>query len=313
MKVWLLIILIVSGVFRADAQKNAFINEFGFTSDNDAYLFYGQDRYYTNGLFLYFRHALNPKAIHPSVAKKIIEFSAGQQMFNPRSGYSPDPLKQDRPFAGYLFGGFSYNIHYQNGSYLKTGMEVGVVGPSALGEDAQKLLHKTIGFYEISGWEYQIKDVIAVNAKIQFLKELSTARNGHTDFSFLGNAKIGSTYLGIGGGVLFRAGRFNRSQHSASANARIGREPAVSKEFFFYARPGINYVAYDATVEGSAFNDTSPVTFKVKPFVFSQIIGATYAIERFSFDYHMQFNSREIQSPAKPHQFGSLSVLYRFN
>ena len=40
------------------SQEKNYNDEFGFRSDNDSYLALGQDRYYTNGLFISFRHAL---------------------------------------------------------------------------------------------------------------------------------------------------------------------------------------------------------------------------------------------------------------
>lgn len=302
---------------QVSAQKTTFRNEFGFTSDNDAYLFYGQDRYYTNGLFLNFRHALKQPNSRSKIEKAILEISAGQKLFNPMSGYAPDPLKQDRPFAGYLYAGTSYSAFLKNQSILSFALELGVVGPSSGGKEGQEFLHKTVGFYEIAGWEYQIHDALAVNLRAQYTKLLQRAENNQTDFSFIGTAKLGTTYSGADAGILFRAGTINPLSNSASAHARISANEdglmPVANEFFFYAQPMVQYVAYDATVKGSLFNNDSPVTFDVKPIVFSQILGVTYATRRFTFDYHMQFNSKEIKSKAKPHQFGSLSAFYRFN
>ena len=238
-------------------------------------------------------------------------------MYNPGSGYAPIKSKHDRPFAGYLYGGGSYSAFLKNESILNFGIELGVVGPSALGQEAQEYLHRVAGFYEVAGWEYQIKDALAVNLRAQYTRLLQRARNNHLDLSFIGTAKIGTTYSGADASILFRAGTINPFSSSASAHARISAHEvgvkSVANEFFFYAQPMIQYVAYDATVQGSLFNNDSPVTFEVKPIVFSQILGVTYAIHRFTFDYHMQFNSREIKSTAKPHQFGSLSACYRFN
>ena len=39
----------------AFAQQKTYKSELGFNSENDAYLATGQDRYYTNGLFINFR------------------------------------------------------------------------------------------------------------------------------------------------------------------------------------------------------------------------------------------------------------------
>jgi len=55
-------------------------NEFGFKSDNDSYLGQGSDRYYTNGLFINFRRALDQQKLKAGLEKKTYEISAGQKM-----------------------------------------------------------------------------------------------------------------------------------------------------------------------------------------------------------------------------------------
>jgi hypothetical protein len=73
-------------------------------------------------------------------------------------------------------------------------------------------------------------------------------------------------------------------------------------------------VAYDATVEGGLFReDKGPVTFDVKPLVFSQQIGGMYSKNRWTIDFSLVFKSTEIKSQAKAHQYGSAALYYRFN
>jgi lipid A 3-O-deacylase len=294
-----------------------FKNEFGFKSDNDAYLFYGQDRYYTNGLFIYFRHATDQQKLGEKLEKVTYEISAGQKMYNPISGYVPDPTKQDRPFAGYLYAGGNVNLFYKNEHILKAGLEVGTVGPDALGEDAQKLLHDIVGFYTIDGWQYQIKNELAVNLSAQYTQLLHRSAKNDLDFSLEGYANAGTTFSGAGVGILFRAGDINQLFNSAYTNSAISNnaktDKLVKRELFFYAKPQLNVVAYDATIQGSMFNDDSPVTFKTKPLVFAQQLGFNYSTPRFTFDFGVLFKSKEIKSTAKAHQYGSISMLYRFN
>lgn len=294
-----------------------FKNEFGFKSDNDAYLFYGQDRYYTNGLFIYFRHATDQQKLGDKLEKLTYELTAGQKMYNPISGYAPDPARHDRPFAGYLYAGANISMFYKKERLLKTGVEIGTVGPNALGEDAQELLHKIVGFYEIDGWQYQIRNEMAVNLSAQYAQLLHRNANNNTDFSFEGYANIGSTFSGAGAGILLRAGKINQLFNSNYYNASISNngktEKLVKNELFFYAKPQLNYVAYDATIQGSMFNNDSPVTFKPKPLVFAQQLGLNYSTPRFTFDFGLIFKSKEIKSTAKAHQYGSISMLYRFN
>lgn len=62
----------------------SFKNEFGFKTENDAYLATLNDRYYTNGLFIYFRHAINTEKLSDKIEKKTYEISAGQKMYTDR-------------------------------------------------------------------------------------------------------------------------------------------------------------------------------------------------------------------------------------
>jgi hypothetical protein len=313
------LVLVATSLFvmHLSALAQEYKNEFGFTSDNDAYLWYGQDRYYTNGLFIYFRRAVDQQKLKGSVEKITYEVSAGQKMFNPLSGYRPDPTTHDRPFAGYLFGGLGTSLFYKNESLLKFGLQLGTVGPDALGEEAQDLLHRIVGFYEVQGWDYQIANNFAANAHVQFAKLLHRSENNSVDFTFDSYANLGTTYNGAGAGVVFRAGAINQLFNTAYYHSAIGNNSKTAKlknkEFYFYAKPQLNYVAYDATVQGGLFNDSSPVTFGTKPFVFAQTIGVNYSSPRFTIDYSLMFRSREIKSSARPHQYGSISMYYRFN
>ena len=316
MKLKLLLTITLIGI-SIGSFAQSFKNEFGFKSDNDAYLANGQDRYYTNGLFIYFKHAKDQQKLSKNLEKVTYEISAGQEMYNPISGYRPKIETQDRPFAGYLYAGASLNLFYKKESILKLGLELGTVGPDALGEDAQKLLHKTVGFYEIAGWEYQIKNEKAVNLTTQFTKLLGRSENDKADLTLESYANIGTTFSGGGIGILLRAGDINQLFNSSYTNSVISNnsktEKLVKNEFFFYAKPQLNYIAYDATIQGSMFNNDSPITFGSKPLVFAQQLGFNYSTPRFTFDFGLIFKSKEVKSTAKAHQYGSISMYYRFN
>ena len=308
------LILFIFAAVAAKAQN--FKNEFGFSSDNDAYLFMGQDRYYTNGLFINFRHAIDREKIAERLEKKTYELNIGQKMYNPRSGYAPDPAMQDRPFAGYLYAEGALSWFYRNESVLKGAVQLGTTGPAALAQSGQELLHHTIGFYEPAGWEYQIRNEMAVNLSLQYLRLMHRSANNAVDLSFEGYAQAGTTFSGAGAGVLFRAGKVNQLFNTAYTNAVIGNSATkalVDKEIFFYAKPQLNVVAYDATIQGSLFKDNSPVTFDVKPIVFAQQLGFNYSTQRFTFDFGVLFKTKELKSAARAHQYGTISMFYRFN
>lgn len=316
MRLKLLILISIIGISIESFAQN-FKNEFGFKSDNDAYLFYGQDRYYTNGLFINFRHASDQTKLSPNLEKVIYEFSVGQKMYNPESGSAPIAALHDRPFAGYLYAGSSVSLFTKKESVLKLGLELGTVGPDALGEDAQELLHKIVGFYDLEGWQYQIKNELAANFTAQYTKLLTRASSNKTDLSLEAYANIGTTFSGAGAGVLFRTGKINQLFNSAYTNAAIHNNSTINNlvknELFFYAKPQLNFVAYDATIQGSMFNNNSPVTFDTKALVFAQQIGFNYSTSRFTIDYSILFKSKEVKSNALAHQYGTITMYYRFN
>jgi len=299
------------------AYSQSYKNEIGFKSDNDSYLATGSDRYYTNGLFFYFRHATDQQKLKEGLEKKTYEISLGQMMFNPYSGYAPDPATQDRPFAGYLYAGGIMNWFYTNESILSLSAQVGTTGKNSLGEAGQKLLHKTFGFYGIDGWQYQIKGEPTLNLSGQYTKLLTRTAGNAVEFSFEGYANLGTTFTGAGAGILFRTGSLNQLFNSAYTHSVISNnaktKPLVKREIFFYAKPQINLVAYDATIEGSLFNNNSPVTFGQKPVVLAQQLGVDYSSNRFTFDFGVIFKTKEVKSVARAHQWGSITALYRFN
>lgn len=292
-------------------------NEFGFKSDNDAYLFLKQDRYYTNGLSIYFRRAIDQQILSRNLEKVTYEISAGQKIYNPLSGQRPDPATHDRPFAGHLYGGVQASFFYKKESLLKIDINLGVVGPDAFGEEVQRSLHDAVGFYMVRGWEYQIHNNLAANASVQFAKLVQRSSANTVDLTLDSYVNLGTTHNGAGIGFVFRAGHFNQLFNTSYYNAAITNNGSTKKlrkkEIYLYARPQLNYVAYDATVQGGLFDDTSPITFDVRPIFFAQQLGFDYSTPRFTFDYSFTFQSRQIKSKAKAHQYGSVSMYYRFN
>lgn len=111
------------------------------------------------------------------------------------------------------------------------------------------------------------------------------------------------------------AGELNQLFNSAYHNAVIGDAKTKnlnSSEFFFYAKPQLNVVAYDATIQGSLFKNNSPLTFGVKPVVFEQQFGVNYSSKRFTADFNIIFKTKEVKSVAKAQNYGGLSLYYRF-
>jgi hypothetical protein len=235
-------------------------------------------------------------------------------MFNSYSGQINSQTEVDRPFAAYLYAGGTLTYLFKTERTVKISLNVGTLGPDALGEEVQKGLHDIIGFYPIRGWEYQVNNEIGVNASIRYSSLLS--RTGKNDFSLNTYANLGNTFAGTGAGILYRTGRINQFFNSVSTNSRISnsvKDTIPPKEFFFFTRQMLNFIAYDATVQGGLFNNNKgPVTFDPKRFQYSHEFGLNYAVKRWTLNFSVTFKSRDVKTQARNHQYGSAMIYYRF-
>ncbi len=297
----------------ASAQTHS--TEIGLQTDNDAYLTKGSDRYYTNGFFLFYRHALKVTGT-TSLKNKIIGFELGQKIFNSQSGRIPSASYIDRPIAGYLYAGINLNLLYKNESNLRFSLQTGMIGPASLAKQAQTFIHNTFGLYPIAGWQYQIKNNFQLNLSAEYNKLL--ARASIIDLSASTYANAGTGFTGAGAGPLFRLGNFNQLFNSESTQSAsiVGKTSPLHKhELFFYYKPLFNVVVYDATIQGGVFdtpNNDLEVTGKIKPLVFSQEFGLTYVNTRWIFNASAFTRSLETNYMLTPHQWGSVRILYRF-
>ena len=305
----------------AFAQSHS--NEIGAQSDNDSYLAQGSDRYYTDGNFIYFRHALDVKG-NPGLQNKVLGFEIGQKLFTPQSGSInftgvDDPRYIDRPFAAYLYVGSTLNLLYKNESNLKLGAQIGVLGPDAFGRPTQNFVHQLLGLYKPGGWEYQIDNDLELNLSAEYNKLLT--RGSWIDVSLTSYANLGNGLTGAGVGPLFRLGDFNQLFNSVSTQSTAIKsksfESLHSHELFFYYKPQLNLVAYDATVQGSLFGSHSAgsmeITLDPERFVFSNQLGIGYSGKRFVLDAAAIFHTKDVKQMVQSHQWGTVTLLYRFN
>jgi lipid A 3-O-deacylase len=316
----LLCALCLLGTINVFAQT--YINEIGIESDNDSYLLRRSDNYYTDGIFVYYNHALAVDA-NSALQNKVLGFEAGQKIFNPQSGsinyYGfDDPSYIDRPFAAYLYVGSTLNFLYKDESSLKLGAQIGMIGPSAYGKQVQDYVHHLLGFYQPEGWEYQIDNNAVLNLSAEYNRLL--ARASWVDVSVSAYGNLGNGFSGAGIGPLLRLGIFNQLFNSISTQSSVSRSSATplhKYELFFYYKPQFNYVAYDATIQGGLFTTHSPSSMEVTSdpsrIIWSNQLGVTYSCGRISIDIAAIYHTKDTEEMINPHQWGTITGFYRFN
>lgn len=126
------------------------------------------DRHYTNGAEASFSY-------HPDWAKKLAGyipfadqfnpsrtaagFTFGQLIFTPENLQTKQPQPNDWPYSGYLFTSAFFqrsNAH----TFDQIQLELGLVGPDALGQQVQNTVHRMRGFKTAKGWDNQLHNEV---------------------------------------------------------------------------------------------------------------------------------------------------------
>ncbi len=294
--------------------QNNYSKEISLISDNDLYTSLYRDGYYTNGLFLTFRTVKNN--IIKNSPKKIYKFQVGHMMFTAAKATLPFASTNDRPFAGYFYGAFGINRFYNSNNMFTTDLEIGVLGPSAKGEELQDFMHRIYNYPKPLGWKYQIQNAFALNFNASYLRFFSNTSSNIFDISSYNSLKIGTVFTAIATGIYSRIG-FKRLQplsNSVAFNSNLNTSSKSYRESFLFIKPMLNYTLYDATIQGSFLNKTSTVTFDVMPFHFSLELGYRYYRKRFLYGYTYIYHTQKLKSirASKSNNYGSIYIGYYF-
>ena len=123
-----------------------------------------QDRHYTNGNAVTFAH--RPDWAHgfadwvtlgESFDKTAVGYDFGQMIFTPENIQTRALMRNDRPYARYLFAGV-YLQRANNDTFDHAQLDLGVVGPSSYADRFQKTIHDWFDADEPMGWDHQLHD-----------------------------------------------------------------------------------------------------------------------------------------------------------
>ncbi|UKJ05933.1 lipid A deacylase LpxR family protein [Solitalea lacus] len=296
-------------------------------TDNDSYAFTGGDRYYSNGLFISLRKAINSenKSWSPNTAKKIYGIELGHEIYmsnvSQRGYYQEDLI--DRPYAGYIYINGLWAIHYINESSLQFSGAVGIIGPSTKVDQLQSWTHNAFGYYHPMGWEHQIEDLWGINLSINYRRMLLNNKAGKRffDASIIGKGDLGTFFSGASASGIIRLGKLEKAFNSCVFNAKPTNSKNASinerdHEWAFYLQPSFNYVAYNATIQGGMFStqfSSEEIVKPIQPWYFGQQVGFMYSQNRWGVDLSYNFKSKETKHAVKTNQYGSFKLLYFFN
>ena len=295
--------------------QEKFSKEFILKTDNDLYVSFDRDRYYTSGIFLNYRYLSSTKS--EKLEKRIFEWELGHEMYNPNKPTVDFISQHDRPFAAYLYGSFGVSRVYKKKRILNTTIQIGTIGPNALGEEIQDFVHNLYGFEDANGWKYQIANAFGFNFNAEYLHFLTKSETDGFDLTWINKGKIGTVYTNISSGFLMRFGfkpltsmlnSIAFGTHLNNSNTQFSRQV----ESYFFIQPMFRYTFYDATLQGSFLNDNSMVTKELVPFIFDVAIGIKFTARRFNFGYTFNYNTSKSEGLRYTYgnKYGSIILSY---
>ncbi|WP_028312292.1 lipid A deacylase LpxR family protein [Derxia gummosa] len=90
--------------------------------------------------------------------------SAGQLAYTPRDATLAAPQPDERPWAAFLYGALSAH-RLSDGLWRSVELKLGVLGPAALGRQAQTVVHKLTNSDTPAGWGHQLRARTAVQVE----------------------------------------------------------------------------------------------------------------------------------------------------
>ena len=211
----------ITGVSAAGDDQNVSRSDGGVFSlyfEND--LFADTDQHYTNGTkigwvspdleafaqtyfprFTEFIADKIPYLTNDELSKNVA-FSLGQNMYTPENIVTTELVENDRPYAAWLYLGSGF--HLKDETFQNTfEIQLGMVGPSALGKEIQDFVHDRHGIPKANGWANQIRDELGINLigeRRVRLNQDNIGKGWEMDAIANGSAVLGnvSTYVNLG-------------------------------------------------------------------------------------------------------------------
>lgn len=243
----------------------------------------------------------------------------GQNIYTPENLSATTLVKEDRPYAGWLYLGFGLVGNQGNSRYDKIELEIGVVGPASGAEDVQTTWHRWFGFRHPNGWHHQLKNEPGLNLYYEQARRQSPLNLGASRLKLqltphFGFA-LGNVFTYAAGGMTVRIGKQLEQDFGPP---RIRPSLAGSglyryhSDFNWYLFAGLEgrAVARNIFLDGNSFQDSHSVDRKLLVGDLQAGLVMQYGDLRVA--YTQIFRTREYQGQDHPDRFGALNISWLF-
>jgi len=244
----------------------------------------------------------------------------GQNMYTPDDITVPTLIRDDRPYAGWLYGSVGLTVEEDEHILDSLELTIGLVGPQSYAEDVQTTWHRWINTKRPEGWDNQLDNEpgIVLTYEKKARAWWGAERGGPIEFDFTphGGFSLGNVFTHAAAGATVRVGWGLRNDYGAP---RI--RPSLSGAGFFetdtnrwslYAFVGSEgrLVARNIFLDGNTFADSHSVDRE--DFVADLQWGLVMSFRQFRVSYTHILRTQEFVGQDDPDRFGAISVSVRF-
>lgn len=248
-----------------------------------------------------------------------VAISIGQSMFTPVDVRNPNLVANERPYAAWLYAGLGLVWKKPNVKNTLV-FNIGVVGPWAMGEEAQRLVHQSLGQRYPQGWNNQLRNEVGINASYERKWRFRSHPEGSglaCDFLPYVGATLGNVYTHGTLGGEFRFGcnlpdDFGTGAISDSATTPTPLEDSAAKPWahrfgtHFFARAEGRAVARNIFLDGNTFRSSHSVD--KNPFVADLSLGFAMNWRNSKLSYAFIYRTREFKGQPEGQLFGSVTL-----
>ncbi len=316
------VMLLLCSVLNSHAQQEeGFDFEVTVNSDNDAFVAWNnKDIYYTYGIGLQMAFKadrfLSLEKLFPS--KKTYFFKVGLRMegYTPSNKYlTPTQIEEaeevfDRPFAGLLYATMEANYIFEN-STLKTGVLLGIMGPSSGAGELQIWFHKSLTEDAlIDGWIFQLPNQLLLNFNMAYTHDFTPQARVISAFGS-GEVLFGNLYMKATPSLGLRIGKFAPLTRSvAFGNGTLLNRKET--ELFFLVKYGVAVNGYNATAQGKLFGPKDEFALSAINTVNSLLtLGLYFSYNRWSVNFNHYFTFGSV-IPKVNHTYARIGLFHRF-
>jgi hypothetical protein len=245
----------------------------------------------------------------------------GQAMYTPSDKTRSDLIREDRPYAGWMYLGLGYNERRRP---LGTALErldslevnLGVVGPLALAKQTQDLIHDLRGVDRFNGWQHQLKTEPGLQV-IAERKYRARSGGGKADAIAHYGVSLGNVATYVNAGLELRWGTGIPNDFGSSPIRPAGNNTApgsfprdgqrmLRRGVHAFASFDARAVARDIFLDGNTFRHGHHV--KKVPLVADLAVGIAAFSAGWKFSFGRVFRSREFAGQPSRHSYGSFTV-----